>query len=50
MREPTDRREPAAKAAYHQPALVHYGSIAKLTQTNNGSGADGGTMAAMHHT
>lgn len=30
------------RRAYVQPSLVMYGSIAKLTQTGNGSGLDGG--------
>lgn len=32
-----------ARKAYLAPRLVEYGSIAKLTQNGNGSGADGGS-------
>jgi hypothetical protein len=32
-----------AKKAYVAPSLVEYGSIEKLTQSGNGTGADGGT-------
>lgn len=32
-----------AKKAYVAPSLVEYGSIEKLTQAGNGTGADGGT-------
>jgi hypothetical protein len=30
------------KKTYSSPSLMEYGSIAKLTQGGNGSGADGG--------
>jgi hypothetical protein len=35
------------KKAYASPCLWEYGSIAKLTQSGNGTGADGGSMADM---
>jgi hypothetical protein len=39
-----DGREPAraSKKPYRAPELIEYGSVAKLTQANAGSGADGG--------
>ena len=30
------------KKRYATPVLIHYGSVAKLTQTRTGSGSDGG--------
>ena len=33
------------KKAYRTPRLTEYGSVAKLTQSNAGSGADGGKRA-----
>ena len=38
----TPVKTPAAKKPYTTPQLVDYGSIAKLTQGGNGTGADGG--------
>jgi len=35
------------KRAYVRPVLVVFGSVAKLTQSGNGSGADGGTIPGM---
>lgn len=32
------------KKAYVAPSLVEYGSIEKLTQNGNGTGADGGSV------
>jgi len=32
------------KKVYARPSLVEYGSIAKLTQSGSGSGADGGAI------
>ena len=39
-----DRRR---KKSYAPPRLVEYGNIAKLTQSGNGPGADGGLTAGM---
>jgi hypothetical protein len=39
-----DSDETVAKKPYAEPSLVHYGSIAKLTQGGAGSHADGGGM------
>lgn len=36
-----------AKKAYIAPSLVEYGSIEKLTQSGNGTGTDGGSVAGM---
>jgi len=36
-----------AKKPYVTPCLVEYGSVAKLTQNGNGTGADGGMTAGM---
>jgi len=36
-----------SKKSYASPRLVEYGSIAKLTQSGAGSGADGGLVAGM---
>lgn len=36
----------AAKKPYRSPILTEYGSVAKLTQANAGSGADGGMKAS----
>jgi hypothetical protein len=36
-----------SKRIYVPPRLVEYGNIAKLTQTGNGPGADGGLIAGM---
>ncbi len=33
-----------AKKPYAPPSLVVYGSVAKLTQTQDGSGTDGGPV------
>ena len=35
------------KKTYLSPSLVEYGSVAKLTQSGNGSGVDGGPTAGM---
>jgi hypothetical protein len=35
------------KRPYVRPALVAFGSVAKLTQSGSGSGADGGTIPGM---
>jgi hypothetical protein len=35
-----------AKKPYRPPRLTEYGSVAKLTQANAGSGADGGKRAS----
>jgi hypothetical protein len=35
------------KSMYLSPSLVEYGSVAKLTQNGQGSGADGGATAGM---
>ena len=43
----TPVNKPAAKKPYSTPQLVDYGSIAKLTQTGNGTGADGGGIPGM---
>ena len=32
---------------YHKPKVTDFGTIAKLTQSGNGSGVDGGTTAGM---
>jgi hypothetical protein len=48
MMETAPRKsERKKKQAYVPPRLVEYGSIAKLTQSGNGSGADGGLTAGM---
>ena len=38
------RRGSQTKKAYIAPNLVEYGSIEKLTQNGNGTGADGGPV------
>jgi hypothetical protein len=43
----TPANAPTAKKPYTTPQLLDYGSIAKLTQTGNGTGADGGLIAGM---
>jgi hypothetical protein len=35
------------RKAYHPPRLQCYGSVAKLTQSGNGTGTDGGATAGM---
>jgi hypothetical protein len=35
-----------AKKPYRAPQLTEYGSVAKLTQSSAGSGADGGMKAS----
>ena len=35
-----------AKKRYERPRLTEYGSVAKLTQSTAGSGADGGSKAS----
>jgi hypothetical protein len=35
------------KKIYSSPSLIEYGSVAKLTQTGNGSGVDGGIDPTM---
>jgi hypothetical protein len=35
------------KKIYSSPDLIEYGSVAKLTQSGNGSGADGGLIPGM---
>jgi hypothetical protein len=35
-----------AKKPYGRPRLTEYGSVAKLTQSSAGSGADGGSKAS----
>jgi hypothetical protein len=37
---------PGGKKPYRAPQLTEYGSVAKLTQSNAGSGADGGMKAS----
>jgi len=41
-----NRRETAGKKRYRTPELIEYGSVAKLTQSSAGSGADGGGNAS----
>lgn len=36
-----------AKKIYSSPSLIEYGSVAKLTQSGNGSGTDGGIVPGM---
>jgi hypothetical protein len=45
---PAPERRPAgrAKKPYRAPRLTEYGSVAKLTQSTAGSGADGGMKAS----
>ncbi len=47
MKTSKSQRTGSAKALYTPPTVVDYGSVAKLTQTGNGSGADGGAVAGM---
>ena len=35
------------KRQYSTPTLTTYGPVSKLTQSGNGSGADGGTQSGM---
>jgi len=35
------------KKIYSSPSLLEYGSVAKLTQSGTGSGADGGPIPGM---
>ncbi len=37
----------SSKGTYISPRLVEYGSVAKLTQSGQGSGSDGGAIAGM---
>ena len=45
-----DGHEPAAKKPYRAPRLTEYGSVAKLTQANAGSGTDSGMKASQMKT
>ena len=47
MNDQTVSTGPALKKTYQQPSFVRYGSIAKLTQANNGSGTDGSGVPGM---
>ena len=44
-----ERTQPEKKA-YRPPRLTEYGSVAKLTQSTAGSGADGGRKASQMKT
>ena len=45
-KNPGEERDRAGKKPYRSPELIEYGSVAKLTQANAGSGADGGMKAS----